>query len=254
MTNKEWWQPANLEKQEELIRNVEQIESLEKGAHGGDFGSYKKVLITNNVQNTQLGMHNDLNSQNKISFINNLLPVNKRTVTHILDVGCGMGFTTHELGKFYQNATILGVDISHDAIAFAKKTFQTETFLQQAIEPTNSQLGNFDLIFCFEFYPFTRTNLEETHCEYLSYFFSQLNPGGSLILHQKWNQIDSINSENLSKLKQRFSEYKFDLKNIPHHKVIKYAKFKWISLFIDWSLRAILRKHHMKAIIISKKK
>ena len=254
MTNKEWWHPTSLEKQEKVIRDVDQIESLEKGANGGDFGSYRKVFLQNDFQNTHLGMHNDLNSQNKISFIDSLLPVDKRSITHILDVGCGMGFTTHELGKFYQNATILGVDISHDAIAFAKKKFQNQNFVQQAIEPTIPKLGNFDLIFCFEFYPFTRTNLEEIHCEYLNYFFSQLNSAGSLILHQKWNQIDSINSENLYKLKQRFSDYNFDVKNIPHHKVIRYTKFKWISLFIDWGLRQILRKNHMKAIIISKKK
>lgn len=38
----------------------------------------------------------------------------------ILDVGCGGGFLTMRLAKKYPQATILGVDISNEAIAFAK--------------------------------------------------------------------------------------------------------------------------------------
>ena len=101
---------------------------------------------------------------------------------NILDVGCGVGFTTHELGNYYSNSMIVGVDISSDGISYAKKNFKHEKFICQGIDPKDPPLGEYDLIFCFEFYPFTRTNSLETHKDYLIYFLSQLKKDGKLMV------------------------------------------------------------------------
>jgi trans-aconitate methyltransferase len=34
---------------------------------------------------------------------------------HIVDLGCGLGFTTDALSKVYPDAKVLGIDISTDA-------------------------------------------------------------------------------------------------------------------------------------------
>ena len=198
-------------------------------------------------------MHNDLNSSNKVEYIHKLLSTNKTAVNDVLDVGCGMGFTTHELGKFYMNASVLGVDISSDAIKYATAKFKSESFICEAIRPTNPNLGLFDLIFCFEFYPFTRTSSTQVHNDYLKCFLSQLKLGGKLVLHHKWAQKDSVNSENIDQIKRNFIEYNFEIKNVPHAKVINILKFKYPSLLADWFIRKCLKKDFMKAIIISRK-
>lgn len=184
-------------------------------------------------------MHNDLNSKNKISFIHKLLSINKTSVSDVLDVVCGMGFTTHELGKFYMNASVVGVDISSDAISFTKEKFKSESFICEAVSLTNPNVGLFDLIFCFEFYPFTRTSSAQVHNDYLTYFLSQLKLGGKLIPHQKWNQKDSVNSENVNQIKRDFIGYHFKIKNVPHVKIINILKFKYQAF--GWI--GVLEKH-----------
>ena len=252
MAKKDWWTAENLAVQEKNIKKIHEIESLD-GPNGGDFGSYRKVLKGVEINSTQLGMHNDLNSKNKISFIHKLLSINKTLVSDVLDVGCGMGFTTHELGKFYMNASAVGVDISSDAISYAKEKFKSESFICEPVIPTNPNVGLFDLIFCFEFYPFTRTSSEQVHNDYLTYFLSQLKLDGKLVLHQKWNQKDSVNSKNIDQIKRNFSQFHFEIKNVPHAMMINILKFKYPSLWADWCLRKILKKDFMKVIIISKK-
>ena len=252
MKNKDWWTVEKLKIQERHISTIDSIENL-GGSNGGDFGSYRKVLKGIDINETDLRMHNDLNSKNKIRFIHKLISINKDKILDVLDVGCGMGFTTHELGKFYSKSVAVGVDISNDAISYAKKKFVSERFICQAVDPNNPHLGLWDLIFCFEFYPFSRTESLQIHKEYLRYFLTQLKNGGKLILHQKWGQKDSINRENISTIVRELSGYTFDISNVPHYKIINVFKFNYPSLLIDKFLRFLLNKDPMKVIIISKK-
>ena len=121
MKDKNWWQVKNLKKSEEDILKIENIDDLEKP---GDFGSYRKILKGENIQNTMLASHNDLNSKNKILFINKLTPFKNNDDLSILDVGCGVGFTSFELSKFYKNSKVTGVDISSDGIKYATQNFK----------------------------------------------------------------------------------------------------------------------------------
>jgi SAM-dependent methyltransferase len=249
VSNKDWWAVKNLEKYEKEVKKLDEITNLEKH---GDFGSYRSVLKGVSISEAGLAQHNDLNSKLKIRFIDSILLSGKDSAMDILDAGCGMGFTTHELGKFYSNSKVVGVDISSDGIMYAKDNFRSEDFLCQGIDPKNPPLGRFDLIFCFEFYPFTRTNSVEVHREYLDYFLSQLKETGELILHQRWENPDSISS-NMSVLKNQFGLYRFNTYRIPHAKLIKLFKFAVLSKFMDKFFRFLLRKDQMRAIIISKK-
>ena len=249
MNNKDWWKVDNLKKSEDRIRNIDNFDNSEDH---GDFGSYKKILNGASLENTSLATHNDLSSKNKIIYIDKLIKTNKNKRLQILDAGCGAGFTANELSIFYNNSNVVGVDISTDGIKYAQKNFSNVKFICQGIDPKNQPIGEFDLIYCFEFYPFTRTNSLEDHKEYLIYFLSQLKKNGKLILHQRWENKDSISS-NIDLIEKELIKYQFTINRVPHASIISLFKFRNISLFLDIIIRLILRKDHMKTIIISKK-
>ncbi len=134
MIEQDWWKVDNLIKKEEKISNIDDNEVLE-GPNGGDFGSYRKVAKGVDIKDTLLSKHNDLNSKNKIAFIHKLLSTEKGLILDVLDVGCGMGYTTHELGKFYNNSAVVGVDVSSDGISYAIEKFKNEMFIRKGIAP-----------------------------------------------------------------------------------------------------------------------
>ena len=97
--SKDWWKPENLEKSEQECREISDLDELELK---GDFGSYRKVLISGEIKGSMLGFHNDLMPTEKIKVISRYL--GKERPTKILDAGCGMGFTAAALAKFYKGA------------------------------------------------------------------------------------------------------------------------------------------------------
>lgn len=250
MTDNNWWKVENLRKHEKKIIQINNLHEMEQV--NDDFGSYRKVLKGESVENTMLASHNDLNSRQKIRFINKLMSLKHNETLKILDVGCGLGFTSFELSKFYKNSKVTGVDISTDAIKYATKNFKNIEFICQGIEPTNPSLGCYDLIFCFEFYPFTRTNSFQTHKDYLNYFLSQLKEHGKLVIHLKWENDNSI-AENFDEIKKEFNRYRFDLHGIPSSKIISFLGNNYLSFLVDKIIRFILRKNHNKSIMISLK-
>lgn len=248
MENREWWEVGNLKKDEQKSSKLDDSDLNLKT----DFGSYRKLLKGYDIEATMLSSHNDLNPLKKIDFIHKWTSFDKDSVLNVLDVGCGVGFTTHELGNYYSNSLLVGVDISSDGISYAKENFKKEKFICQGIDPKDPPLGEYDLIFCFEFYPFTRTNSLQTHKDYLSYFLSQLKQDGKLILFQKWENNDSI-SKNIDQIKIDLSMYKFNINRVPNAKIYSLIKFRYLSVIVDKFVRLILRKDHNKAIIVSKK-
>ena len=250
MTENNWWKVENLRNQEKKVLRINNHDEMEEG--NGDFGSYRKVLKGESFENTMLASHNDLNPGQKIRFINKLMSIEINDTLDILDVGCGMGFTSYELSKFYKNSNVTGVEISTDAIKYATKKFKNIEFICQGIEPTNPSLGQYDLIFCFEFYPFTRTNSIQTHKDYLNYFLSQLKEHGKLVIHLKWKSDVSI-FKNFDKIKNEFNFYSFELHTIPNSKILKFLGNNYFSFAVDKILRFMMRKDHNKSIIISLK-
>ena len=133
-----------------------------------------------------------------------------------------------------------------------QSNFKNIEFICQGIEPTNPSLGQYDLIFCFEFYPFTRTNMIKTHRDYLNYFLSQLKEHGKLIIHLKWESDISI-YKNFDEITKEFKCYRFDLHTIPSSKLMSFLGNNYLSLLVDKFIRFMMRKEHNRSIVISLK-
>jgi trans-aconitate methyltransferase len=110
----------------------------------------------------------------------------------VLDAGCGAGYTTAALARLFPSARVTGVDISHDAVAYARATHPSAEFRAEAISPSSPPEGTFDAIFCFEFYPFTRNADAIEQAGYLRAFASRLAPGGCIVVYQTWRNPNSL--------------------------------------------------------------
>jgi len=66
----------------------------------------------------------------------------------VLDIGCGTGYGTAELAQRAQSAT--GIDISADAIAYARQHYPAATFLAAPATAIPFPAASFDLITAFE--------------------------------------------------------------------------------------------------------
>ena len=243
----EWWRPENLNKSQERVRKINDFSNL---LLEGDFGSYRRVLFGDDFSSSMLTSHNDVNPEPKIKFIHGLYNLGQESALDILDVGCGMGITSECLGRFYKNASVLGVEVSEDAIVYAKTNHKNAKFLCEMIRPEGPKIGNFDLIFAFEFYPFTRTSDINVHCSYLNYLIEQLNEGGKVILYQKWNNNESITPK-LNEIKKRFTLYNFKLTYVQHRRVLEICKFKPLAKILDYMLCKIINIGINKVLIIS---
>ena len=249
MAEKDWWKVENLIEHEKEVTKVNNLSEMDKE---GDFGSYRKVLKGEKIESTSLASHNDLNPRQKIRTLNKFMSLDNNLVLDILDVGCGMGFTSYELSKFYKSSNVTGIDISSDAITYAKERFENVKFICGGVEPAKPLMDQYDLIFCFEFYPFTRTNSLHVHKEYLNFFLSHLKDHGRLVISLTWENDLSI-YKNFDDIKRELQKYKFDLFTIPSSSLLSFLGNNHLTFFADKVLRLVLKKNQTKSIIISLK-
>jgi len=181
---KDWWRPENLQRAEEQAR-TNQSQDTES-----DFGSYGILEREGDATRAKIAIHNDVQPLTKVRSIARLLP--PRMPQSILDAGCGAGFTTEALTAVYPGADVLGVDLAVDAIAYASRTHAHARFLAAPIATDAPPFGEFDLIFCFEFYPFTRNTDAATQANFIRYFVDQLREGGALVIYQTWKNPNSL--------------------------------------------------------------
>ncbi|HEV1283698.1 MAG TPA: methyltransferase domain-containing protein [Bryobacteraceae bacterium] len=66
----------------------------------------------------------------------------------VLDIGCGTGYGTAELAQRARSAT--GIDVSSDAIVYAREHYPTATFLAASATAIPFPAASFDLITAFE--------------------------------------------------------------------------------------------------------
>ena len=139
-----------------------------------------------------------------------------------------------------------------------RQIFLDCSFLAEAIDPNSKdQMHKADLIFCFEFYPFTRTDDIKYHRNYLKHILGWLNEGGKLIIFQRWDNEESL-SINFEILVAEFSDYEFQSYHMPMRKLASIIPNRNVSLFLTQILRAIIQKYTRKkmgknrAIIIKK--
>ena len=186
MSSENWWAPNKLKEAEEKARQTGDLNSIE-----GDFGAYRKALL-NGIQGSQAEDHNDINPLIKIDALSRVLHI--KNPSSILDVGCGLGIAAGAMTQYFPGAKVMGVDISEDAIAYAKIHYPNTEFSAITISPEMQKLGLFDYIFCFEFYPFTRNRDAEAQAEFLKCLGDQLAVNGKIIIYQKWNEPESLSA------------------------------------------------------------
>jgi len=179
----EWILPENLKKQEKISRKL-----IDEGKgdtdHGGDFGAYyayRKGINFDYIKHH--GISNELMAFKHVKNIQAFL--NSKGFSfkgEILDVGCATGTITNSINQLSGGATH-GIDISEDGISVAKQKYPNCIFYcQSADDLSNFNNGQFDIIHCKEFYPFTRTNDKEYHMKYLKLFYEKLKRHGFVIL------------------------------------------------------------------------
>jgi 2-polyprenyl-3-methyl-5-hydroxy-6-metoxy-1,4-benzoquinol methylase len=244
MTNRnDWWKPENLEANEKQFREIADSTKLDVQS---DFGSYRKVLLTGEIKDSLLGLHNDLNPLRKIRAVNKLLK-NKKP-ENILDAGCGMGYTTAALADFYKNANVLGVDVSTDAIEYSTQKHKQAKFLSIALSPNSEKLGTFDFIYCFEFYPFTRNSDHKIQAQFINYFSQQLSPNGKIVIYQLWENPTSL-SFVIDKVIEDLPHLKFSIHTIPNPRLTQYLP-SFVASGCGILLEKILGRKISKTVVL----
>ena len=236
MTKEDWWKPENLKSNEKTFLENDNITDLDTG---NDFGSYKVMRMTDDVENSQITSHNDITPRYRVSSIKSLL--GGKVYSKILDVGCGLGYTTSEIADVFDGASVTGIDISEDAILYAKKHFKNCEFRCEPINPNEmEQHFDFDLITAFEFYPFTRTSSLKDHISYIAHLTKDMKKGCKLIIFQLWDNPESL-SVNYQELKKEFCQLHFDCYKMPIRIIGTYVPSRRLAIFISALLRPILR-------------
>jgi len=188
--NKNWYYPKKLKEFEKKVR-----EGVEPANTGGDFGSYKIMLDSGDLEQSMIGCHNDLDPESKLlmikAFIKRNMPLLE--INSILNVGCGLGFETKALTNIF-NCMCMGVDASIDGVNYAKKNnLNNKTkYLAATIDSDFLLDSKYDICFAREFYPFTRTKDIVFQQSIISSLFNNIKPGSPLILYQLFDQEESI--------------------------------------------------------------
>lgn len=211
MSDPEWWRP------ERLARLEAEFRERPTEDRGNDFGSYHVVASGGDVAQSALHLHNDLDPGPKISAIRRCIALGEPRT--ILDVGCGAGFTTAALAAEFPAASVLGVDLAHDAIRFAERTHERASFAVATIAPDAQPLGTFDLIWCIEFYPFTRTDDVDAQAGFIRHLASQLDVNGRLLIVMTWRGSRSLASV-YDRVREACPELTIERTTYPHPRLV----------------------------------
>lgn len=236
MSESDWWKPAKLKAREQAFLNINSASKLDTE---NDFGSYRVMRMTGDVRKSQIMSHNDLTPQYRVRALKKIL--GSHSQCNILDIGCGLGYTTNALADEFDAITVTGVDISEDAISYATNEFENCTFRCESIDPNRpDQRFAFDLITAFEFYPFTRTNSLEDHIAYILHLTKDMEAGGMLVLFQLWDNPESL-STNYETLKEKLTTLDFMSFDMPIRTIGKYVFSRRVANVISNFIRPILR-------------
>lgn len=108
-------------------------------------------------------------------------------VDNILEIGCGYGYLTYALNKMGFNAR--GIDLSANAINYAKSNFGDYYFLADFDKFYKSHKDNYDLIIATEVIEHLTNPVE-----FLSKCISLLRPNGKILLTTPNKEFATINS------------------------------------------------------------
>ncbi len=213
MAENDWWLPTRLKADEESTRLVSDFTQLDAK---GDFGAYRRLVLGDSLENSNASVHNDLLPRSKFHQILKYLELgNPRT---ILDAGCGLGYTTAVIAEIFSGARVLGVDLAEDAITYAKINHVNASFGVVALDPSGERIGTFDLIFCFEIYPFSRNRDVSYQSGLIKNLSQNLSAEGKIIISQTWRNKDALPPV-LNQVAKLCPELSFEVVSYPHPRV-----------------------------------
>ena len=213
MSDNDWWLPTRLKADEESTRLVSDFDQLKAK---GDFGTYRRLVLGDSLEDSNASVHNDLFPRSKFQQIRKYFDLgNPKT---ILDAGCGLGYTTAVIAETFPGARVLGVDLAEDAITYAKKHHLSATFGVVALDPSGERIGTFDLIFCFEIYPFSRNRDVSYQSDLIKNLSQNLSAEGKIVISQTWRNQDALPPV-LNQVTERCPELSFEVVPYPHSRV-----------------------------------
>ena len=247
MTENDWWMPSRLKADEASARLLNDFSLLDTK---GDFGAYRRLVLGDSLENSNASVHNDLVPRSKVHQILRFLDLgNPKTV---LDAGCGLGYTTTVIAEVFPEAHILGIDLAEDAIAYATKQHNNASFGVVALDPSGDRIGIFDLIFCFEIYPFSRNRDVSYQSQLIKNLSENLSSGGKIIISQTWRNKDAL-PPILSQVINTCPELTFDVVAYPHPRLPLWLPRK-LALYSAKIVERITGKEAIKKLIVISKR
>ena len=241
----EWWRPEHLAEAERRSRESDP----DATAVESDFGSYRRIAAGGDLAASGLALHNDLDPAVKVGHVARRAGLLRGTApSSVLDAGCGAGYTTAALARLFPSAHVTGVDISHDAVAYARATHPGAEFRAEAISPSSPPAGTYDAIFCFEFYPFTRNADAAEQAGYLRAFASRLAPGGRIVVYQTWRNPSSLGAV-YREVRAALPELSFRKRLTAHPRLAARLPIA-LAWMASWAGTVLARRDWLKPIVV----
>ena len=168
--------------------------------------------------------------------------INKKKIKFI-DVGCGLGFISNEIGKLIGYENTYCCDPAPSTKEFIKLQFPQLNYIHCDAQTIPDKFNNFfDTIYCGEIYIFTRTNNIQVHRKNLESLFKKLKPKGIII-------VELIKGEKREDIFTNLKElnYKYEIKIPLPQKLINNKLFIFIHN-ISYPLSNFLIKVVLKMI------
>jgi len=191
-----WWSPEVLAEKERLVRSG--IDDASSDIRN-DYAAYKFLSAGADPIASGLYLHNEFD-WTRIGAVcadyrRIVQSVTSKQPERIADLGAGAGFTTEGLRRAWPGATVVGFELSEDAVTYARRQWSKCRFESGAIRHDAALAGGpFDLILCQEFYPFTRTGRADDHRQWIDFLRVNLAPGGVALITVTSSNTESINA------------------------------------------------------------
>ena len=247
MTENDWWLPSRLKADEASARLLNDFSLLDTK---GDFGAYRRLVLGDSLENSNASVHNDLFPRSKVHQILRFLDLGNPTT--ILDAGCGLGYTTTVIAEVFPEAHILGIDLAEDAIAYATKQHKNASFGVVALDPSGDRIGIFDLIFCFEIYPFSRNRDVSYQSQLIKNLSENLSSGGKIIISQTWRNQDALPPV-LGEVTEMCPDLLFQIVSYPHPRIPLWLP-KQLALLSARIIERMTGKEAVKKLIVISKR
>jgi len=247
MTENDWWLPSRLKADEASARLLNDFSQLDEK---GDFGSYRRLVLGDSLENSNASVHNDLFPRSKVQQISRFFDFGNPTT--ILDAGCGLGYTTTVIADLFPKAHVLGIDLAEDAIAYATSNHKNASFGVIALDPSAERMGTFDLIFCFEIYPFSRNRDASYQSQLIKNLSENLSSGGKIIISQTWRNQDAL-PPILSQVTDMCPDLSFNVIAYPHPRIPLWLP-RNLALYAAKAVEKLTGKEAVKKLIVISKR